>query len=295
LKRNLEFTVRTILLTLGAVLCLLVTPVPAIAISCSGSFSGLNLGTYTGALSTSGTMAGTVTCPRNFNYSIGLTAGLGSGATVTLRKLTGPSAATLGYQIFQNSARTTNWGNTINVDTRPGTGTGSAQTITIYPQIPANQFVRPGTYTDTITASIFNTSPLFSGPISVTAIVQAACTISATTLAFGNYTGVQSDSTATITVTCTNTTPYYINLNSGLQADSSNYPRMSGPGSDLLSYRLFQNAGRTVVWQNTVNVNGVAGTGNGTARQLTVYGRVVAGQRVRPGSYTDIVIATITY
>lgn len=295
MNRDPEFATRAALPIIAAVFYLLLIPAPALAVSCSGSFTALNLGTYTGAVSTTGTTSGTVTCPRNFQYAIGLTAGTGSGATVALRKLTGPGSATLNYRIFQDSARTTNWGNTINVDTRPGTGTGSAQTISIYPQIPANQFVRPGTYNDTITASIFNTSPLFSGPISVTATVQATCTISATSLAFGNYTGVQNDSTATITVTCTNTTPYYVNLNSGLQQDSSNYPRMKGPGSDLLSYRLFQNAARTVAWQNTVNVNGEAGTGNGTSQQLTVYGRVVAGQKIRPGAYVDTVVATISY
>ena len=38
----------------------------------------------------------------------------------------------------------------------------------------------------------------------VTATVQATCQISATSLAFGTYTGTQIDTTSTITATCTN-------------------------------------------------------------------------------------------
>jgi len=47
----------------------------------------------------------------------------------------------------------------------------------------------------------------------VTATVNATCLISATNLAFGAYTGTQTDATSTVTVTCTNTTPYNIGLN----------------------------------------------------------------------------------
>ena len=35
-----------------------------------------------------------------------------------------------------------------------GTGNGSAQAITVYGQIPAAQYVTPGSYTDTITVSV---------------------------------------------------------------------------------------------------------------------------------------------
>ena len=57
-----------------------------------------------------------------------------SGATTTTRKMTG-SSGTLSYQIFQNSSRTTNWGNTSGSDEVTGTGTGSNQTINAYAQV----------------------------------------------------------------------------------------------------------------------------------------------------------------
>src|SRR5437667_2090328 len=50
----------------------------------------------------------------------------------------------------------------------------------------------------------------------VTATVQATCVVSATTMAFGTYTGVVANSTSTVSVTCTNTTPYNVGLSAGL-------------------------------------------------------------------------------
>jgi len=120
--------------------------------ACSVSVPTMNFGTYTGALSTPGATPMTVTCGFLTSYSVALNAGVGAGATTTTRKMTGPGSATLNYQMFQNSSRTTNWGNTS--DTESGSGTGSAQTLQIYRQAAAGQTVQPGTYTDTITVTV---------------------------------------------------------------------------------------------------------------------------------------------
>jgi spore coat protein U-like protein len=55
-----------------------------------------------------------------------------------------------------------------------------------------------------------------SAPIAVSATVQATCIVSAGAMAFGTYTGVVSNTTATVSVTCTNTTPYNVGLDAGL-------------------------------------------------------------------------------
>ena len=279
-----------------AALFLLLIPSAASAVSCSGSFGTDNLGFYSGALLNAGTTLGSITCPQNFSYRIGLSAGTGSGATVTLRKMTGPSGATLSYRIFQDAAYTVNWGNTSGVDTKSGVGTGVAQSVPVYSRIPANQYVAPGTYQDTITLTVFNTSPLTTRTFGVVAVVQAACAISATPLAFGNYTGVQKDATATLTVTCTDTTPYNVGLSVGLAPGATVRTRaMTGPAADTLSYAMFQDSPRSVNWGNTIGTDTQVGQGTGSAQNLTVYGRIPAGQNRRPGSYADTVIATITY
>jgi spore coat protein U-like protein len=121
--------------------------------TCLVSATAMAFGTYTGAVATS-TSAVSVTCTNTTPYNVGLSAGLATGATVTTRQMTGPASALLGYALFSNSARTTNWGQTIGTDTVTGTGNGAAQALTVYGQATAGQFVAPGAYTDTITATV---------------------------------------------------------------------------------------------------------------------------------------------
>jgi spore coat protein U-like protein len=256
----------------------------------------MNLGIYTGALSTSGSTQMTVNCDLIFslNYSLGINAGTGTGATTSIRKMTGPAAATLNYGLFRDTPGTQKWGNTSG-DMATGSWVllGTRQ-FPVYPRITAGQLVAPGTYIDTV---VTNSTRLNSGnrSFTVTAVVQPLCQITATNLAFGSYTGEVLDAASTLTVTCTKTTPYYVNLSDGQHPDGSYLPRAIGPGGVLLSYTMFRDAARSSRWGNTYNLDGVAGTGSGSAQTLNVYGRVAAGQFVTPGAYTDTVIATITY
>jgi len=121
--------------------------------TCLVSATAMAFGTYTGAVATS-TSAVSVTCTNTTPYNVGLSAGLATGATVTTRSMTGPAAALLGYALFSDSARTVNWGQTIGTDTVTGTGNGAAQAITVYGQAAASQYVAPGAYADTITATV---------------------------------------------------------------------------------------------------------------------------------------------
>lgn len=135
-----------------------------------------------------------------------------------------------------------------------------------------------------------------TGTFSVTATVQAMCLISTNPLAFGTYTGAQIDATSTLIITCTNTTPYNVGLNAGTAAGATVTTRkMTGPGASLLNYALYSDAGRTTNWGNTVGADTVAGTGNGTAQTLTVYGRLPSAQFSTPGGYSDTITATVTY
>ena len=130
----------------------------------------------------------------------------------------------------------------------------------------------------------------------VTATVASTCTISTTPLAFGSYTGALSQVNTTVTVTCTNTTPYNVGLNAGLAAGATVTNRsMTGPASALLSYQLFRDAGHTLNWGTTIGTDTVAVTGNGAAQVQTVYGQIPAAQFVAPGAYTDTITATVTY
>ena len=133
----------------------------------------------------------------------------------------------------------------------------------------------------------------------VSANVQATCTITTTNMAFGTYTGAVLPSTATVTVTCTNTTPYTVGLSAGLGTGpvaTVTTRHMMGPGAAVLNYVLTQDAAHATNWGNTPGTDTPAsanGTGSGVA--ITVYGQVAAGQFVTPGAYADTITATVNY
>ena len=132
--------------------------------------------------------------------------------------------------------------------------------------------------------------------VAVTATVQATCLVSATSLAFGTYAGLQVDATSTVSVTCTNTTPYNVGLNAGLATAATVTTRkMTGPTSAVLSYSLFSDTAHTTNWGSTVSTDTLAGVGTGAVQALTIYGRIPASQFVTPGAYTDTITATVTF
>jgi spore coat protein U-like protein len=120
---------------------------------CSVSASDLNFGAYS-RVQLDGTTTVSATCTFAAPYSVGLDQGVAAGSTVTTRKMKGPAGALLNYSLFQNSGRTTNWGNTVGTDTVGSIGTGVAQTFTVFGRIPAAQAVGPGAYQDTITVTV---------------------------------------------------------------------------------------------------------------------------------------------
>jgi spore coat protein U-like protein len=254
---------------------------------CSLATKPLNFGTYTGAMIKS-TTTWSVTCQgKSDGWYIYLYAGTGAGASVTNRKMTlVGGTAELSYSVFQDSGYSVNWGDT---DTTDKAGNGSQQVV-VYAELPGGQIVPPGTYTDTV-----NT---ITSSFTLTAVVLANCTIGTANLSFGNYTGASLNATSTITVNCTNLAPYNVGLDPGTATGATVTTRkmkITSPGTALLAYNLFSNPGYSINWGNTVGIDTVGGTGTGTAQVLHVYGQIPAGQFVAPGTYTDTIVATLTY
>jgi spore coat protein U-like protein len=136
-----------------------------------------------------------------------------------------------------------------------------------------------------------------TGSFNVQVTIAATCVVtSATNLNFGTQ-GVLSaavNQTSTITVTCTNTTPYNIGLNQGVNGSSVTTRQMKS-GSATINYSLFSNAGMTTNWGQTVGTDTVAGTGNGSGQAYTVYGQIPAQTTPAPASYSDTITVTVTY
>lgn len=138
-----------------------------------------------------------------------------------------------------------------------------------------------------------------TGNLTVRITIQAECKIqSAADLDFGTRGVIDAniDQTTTISVQCTNSTPYTVGLSAGAGAGATVAVRkMTGPAAAAINYTLYRDAARTQVWGVTVGTDTVAGTGNGSAQPLTVYGRVPAQTTPAAGVYTDTVAITVTY
>ncbi|MDW5316411.1 spore coat U domain-containing protein [Rhizobium sp. PL01] len=95
-----------------------------------------------------------VQCTNGTSYNVGLDAGIGSGATTAVRKMTGPNAETVSYSLYTDAARGIVWGNTIGTNTKAATGSGAAQTYTVYGRVPPQNAPTPGAYADTVTVTL---------------------------------------------------------------------------------------------------------------------------------------------
>jgi len=131
----------------------------------------------------------------------------------------------------------------------------------------------------------------------VSLAITASCALSASALAFGSAGVIAAniDNTSTITLTCTNTSPYDVGLDAGIGSGATVAARKMTTGGPTINYTLYQDPARTILWGNTVGTNTCPGTGNGAAQALTVYGRVPAQSTPAPGAYSDTINVTVTF
>jgi spore coat protein U-like protein len=137
-----------------------------------------------------------------------------------------------------------------------------------------------------------------SDTMTVTATVISSCGVTANDMAFGNYDPVDTsplDAATTIDVICTNGTPYIVSLDPGIGSGATIAARKMSSGGDTLTYSLYRDASRTLVWGQTNSVNNVAGAGVGAVQSLNVYGRAPTNQTAPVGSYSDTVTVTVSY
>jgi spore coat protein U-like protein len=133
---------------------------------------------------------------------------------------------------------------------------------------------------------------------------EAACTASASGLAFGLYNPsamAPTDFTGTVTIACSagsGAGPYNIALTIG--GGGSYATRRMSSGGVYAPYQLYADAARSITWGDgsggsaTVpSVDDIASTG-GTST-YTVFGRMAAAMTIDPLTYTDTIIVTVTY
>jgi spore coat protein U-like protein len=137
------------------------TVTASVANNCSISTTGISFGAYdpivanaTTALDSTGSV--TIACTKGATTTIGLNAGNnGANATGTTRAMKSGSDY-LSYEIYQNTGRTTLWGNSgADLFTPVAAPSSAPRTFTTYGRVPAGQDVPAGaSYTDTVTATV---------------------------------------------------------------------------------------------------------------------------------------------
>jgi spore coat protein U-like protein len=147
--------------------------------------------------------------------------------------------------------------------------------------------------------------PAFAGTdasnLSVSATVINNCTINTSPAEFGSYMYDYdgNNATGTIDALCSASSSATITLGQGANAapgstDASPSRRLSNGTGGFLNYNLYQDSSATLIWGNTSGT-GVVINDSGTGVTKTVYGKIPSGQNVPAGSYTDTVVATITF
>ncbi len=303
---------------------------PAAALTCtpsppSGSFGTIDVlpGTAINAAS-SFTIACTAgTAGQVIRLCIGISVGANFGGSTTQRSLAGTSNG-LTFDLFTDAARSAIWGspNMTRVTAYPGSivtydltllagGVATTPAFNVYGQIyGAQQAALPGSYTWTSqtpavsyavrTATACPTGTGLTGASSTdtwTAKISAKCNLAATDINFGSVGLLTAnvDSTGTLNVQCTNTTPYTISINGGLSSATDPKLRKMTLSSNSVTYGIYSDSARTTAWGSLAGAT-ISGTGTGFTQTLNMYGRVPPQSPTPPpGTYSDTLVATVTY
>ena len=317
---------------------ILIFPVRADAQSCSVSAASGNYGSVDilSGSSVDTTSSFSVNCSGCLSalgcpYNVCVQFDQGSPNSNSAIRYMGSGPNTIQHELYSDAARTQVWGSWGYGTSQYGTGgvslnltipflSNASHAYTVYGRLKAGQQTGPpGSYTWSTTspslagAGYVLVSPNCSanpgnfvnaGSSPWLATILANCHLSTTPLNFGSASLLTSnvDATATLTVQCTNSTPYSIGLDGGANASGSQRRMLNG-ASNYISYNLYTDAARSAAWSTTTSAssctNGggtcVLGTGTGSNQSVTVYGRVPPQTSPAVGTYTDTVIATITF
>ena len=327
---TLQHLIACLSLTCRPVLCLL-----ALLVSCSLSYAqSCTVTPANGAYGAVDILAGTavdttttftISCSGTSNQTVRACVELSPGQTnVAGQRRLASGTYRLVHELYADPARATIWGSwgasttmyglypfgqTVDVDLN-SSGSGSAL-LTVYGRISANQQTAgPGSYIWTMTtapsiAYDYRTATpcptgakqATAGGSTWTASISDNCTVSATPLSFGTAGLLVADLNAqsAVSVTCTANTAYTIGLNAGTGTGATVGARKLTSGADQITYTIYRDSNRTLVWGNTAGSDTEAGTGSGSAQVYPIYGQVPTQATPAPGTYSDVIVVTVTY
>jgi len=162
-----------------------------------------------------------------------------------------------------------------------------------------------------VLGSVGFTAPVYASTdtsnMNVTANIDMNCTITTADIAFGEYKPTTDHASTALTAngavstTCTVGSTGKIIIGQGEHpgsgsSDAVPVRRMAlSDDSSYLNYQVYSDEGRSTAWTNEV-ASGVGYTASGSAQNMTVYGKVAAGQTTaEKGSYADVLVVTVNY
>jgi spore coat protein U-like protein len=317
---------RSIVKLLALALMLWLAAAPARAQTCSATVSSVDFGSP--ELLAGGTFDAMATLTVSCTQMALLTVvkmcpgiGAGSGGSSGASRLLKNGTNSLTYQLYQDSGYSQGWGSlsetqlgTVPAIILSGGLSGAATaTRTIYARLFADPAAPAGTYLSSFTGGQttfsyasallgastnctgFTGSAVVRPEFTVRATPLPTCAITATDLDFG-VAGVLSSAIngqSSLRITCSPGASWSVTMDGG-QTGTVASRRMTTTGGDVVSYNLYRDAGRSLVWGSTTNAQ-ASGTGTGATQTLPVYGRVPAQSTPRAGAYSDRIVATINY
>jgi spore coat protein U-like protein len=126
--------------------------------NCTISTAALAFGSYDPVVANAstdldGTGTVTIACTKGSTATVGL--GLGANVSGTTRRLSDGSTNYLTYELYQDSGRTTVWGNSGAALLSPAAAPSkAARNFSVYGRVVSNQDVAAGSYTDTVVATV---------------------------------------------------------------------------------------------------------------------------------------------
>lgn len=294
------------------------------ALSCSASVSAPAFGApdiladsaidAVGSLSiscigTGGERSMTVLACPNMNLGTG-----NQGVGAPSRRLAN-GASKLAFNLYQD-AYATLWGGSPDMGgtapavlvTLDSNGNGNSTSLPIYARIAGGQSTVPvGLYQSIITVDVrsstttgfgcdtVNTNSATSS-FTVSANYLSNCIMATSNLSFGTIGGLATaiDAEAPLSLTCSTGGSYTLALDGGQAAASDPTQRKMSKSGVTVTYGLYRDAARQLPWgSDMTTVRG--GTGTGNAQSITVYGRIPVQAMPPPGTYQDVIVATVSY
>jgi len=130
---------------------------------------------------------------------------------------------------------------------------------------------------------------------------DTGCIISATSVNFGSYDvfslpSVPNDSgVGSVSVGCASGGGKIFPVTLSPGQSGSYAARTMNNGLSLLTYNLYTDSARTIVWGDGSGGSSSMEIPKKSTRKFTVYGRIPGGQDAAVGIYTDLIVATVIF